>query len=159
MNSIMRPLSKTLKFKIRFGTRFTKMSLMIVAAGFVVLLLSLNRDLNSLPVAVALLFTGGALIYISIVRAKKKILLIQTGLVARGTYKEWKNSFILYNNTNLVYLIYTFYDLRKKQRNVYVLSASTDAREEVTVFYNEDASLALEYLPGKPQFNKNEIIG
>ncbi|MDG0808042.1 hypothetical protein [Cohnella rhizosphaerae] len=92
------------------------MSLMIVAAGFVVLLLSLNRDLNSLPVAVALLFTGGALIYISIVRAKKKILLIQTGLVARGTYKEWKNSFILYNNTNLVYLIYTFYDLRKKAK-------------------------------------------
>lgn len=155
----MRHLPTTLKFKIRLGSRFTKISLSIVAVGIVILYLSLNGDLNLLPVAVAALLTGGALFWISIVRANKKINLIQTGHVAKGKYKEWKNSFISYNNTSLVYLVYTFFNQRKKIRYVYVLSSNTDAVDEVTVFYNGEDSLVLEYLPGKPQFIDNEIIG
>lgn len=154
----MRHLPTKLKFKIGLGSRFTKMSLSIVAVGIVILFLSLN-DLNLLPVTVAALLTGGALFWISIVRANKKINLIQTGHVAKGKYKEWKNSFISFNNASLVYLVYTFFDQRKKIRHVYVLSSHTDAIDEVTVFYNEEDSLVLEYLPGKPQFIDNEIIG
>lgn len=155
----MRHLPTKLKFKIRLGSRFTKMSFMVVAVGIVILFLSLSRDLNSLPVAVVALLTGGALFCISIVRANKKINLIQTGHVAKGKFKEWKNSFISHNNTSLVYLVYTFFDQRKKIRHVYVLSSHTEAIDEVTVFYNGEDSLVLEYLPGRPRFINNEIIG
>ncbi|MFC3801464.1 hypothetical protein [Cohnella sp. GCM10012308] len=135
------------------------MSLLIVAVGVVVLFLSLDNDLSSLTTAVALLLTGGALVYISIVRANKKLILIQTGYMAKGTYKEWKKSYITYNENNLVYLVYSYVDRSKKKRNVYVLSSSTDAMDEVTVFYNEDDSVVLEYLPGRPHFKDNEIKG
>lgn len=93
----MRPLSKMLKLKVRLGTRFTKMSLLVVAVGMFVLIYSLQSDLNMLPVAAALLLVGGALVYISIVRANKKLALVQTGNMAKGSYQEWRNSFSMYN--------------------------------------------------------------
>ncbi|MFB9324538.1 hypothetical protein ACFFSY_01115 [Paenibacillus aurantiacus] len=65
---------------------------------------------------------------------------------------------MIQNNSTLVFLIYTYYDKRGKLKETAVLSKNTNAREEVNIFYNEDDSVVLEYLPGSPWMkSENEI--
>ncbi|AZN42618.1 hypothetical protein [Paenibacillus albus] len=63
------------------------------------------------------------------------------------------------NNSTLVFLIYTYHDKRGKLKETAVLSTNMNAREEVNIFYNEDDSVVLEYLPGSPWMKSyNEIV-
>ncbi|NBD25400.1 hypothetical protein [Paenibacillus glycinis] len=154
----MRTISKFRIWTIRLGSRFTRFSAVVALIGFITLAYAVARDITALPAVVAILLTGLMLMAVSIVRANKKIRLIQTGLQTKGSFKGWSNSFITFNNSNLVFLVYTYRDRKRKQKEASVLSTSTDGLPEVTVFYDEADSVILEYLPGKPGINeKNEI--
>ncbi len=153
----MRKIPSAKKFKIRLGTRFTKISLFLSLIGAALFTVSLSKDVHSLPAAVAILLIGVVLTAISQIRANNIIRLIQTGRIASGTFKEWRNSFIIYSNSAMVYLIYTYRDHEREKREVAVLSSSTKAREEVTVIYDEENSVVLEHLPGQPV--RDDLMG
>lgn len=154
----MRTISKFRIWTIRLGSRFTRLSAAVACMGLIMLAYSITKNINALPAVVAILLTGLTLMAVSIVRANKKIKLLQTGAQTKGIFKEWSNSFITVNNRNLVFLVYTYRDRKRRKKEVSVLSANTDGLPEVTVFYDEADSVILEYLPGKPGINeKNEI--
>lgn len=154
----MRNISKTILFSIRFGTRFTKIALLITFAGLIISVISIPNNVSLLPTAVAFLMVGSALIAVSIIRANRIIKLIQTGELARGRFKECRNSFIIYNNSSLVFLTFAYHDNKNRKKEVSVLSPSREALDEVTIFYSDEESVVLEYLPGSPYINQlNEI--
>ncbi|WP_143111669.1 hypothetical protein [Paenibacillus sp. BC26] len=127
--------------------------MLVICVGIFALIHSIFKDIEVLPIAVAFLLAGITLLAVSIQIANKKIKLIQTGYLTKGTYKEWKNSFIIFNNSSLVFLIYTYFNHRKL-KEASVLSSNINALKEVTIIYNDDESLILEYLPGRPEVNE-----
>ncbi|MHA7966749.1 hypothetical protein ACX93W_21800 [Paenibacillus sp. CAU 1782] len=152
----MRVIPKSKLWSIRLGTRFAKISAVVSLLGAVLIAISIHGYTNILPAAVAILIVGIALFSISIIRANAIINVVQTGQVARGAFKEYRNSFMIYNDRALMFLIYTYFDNRKK-KEISVLSPGTKALNEATVIYNGDKSVVLEYLPGKLQLN--EVTG
>ncbi len=89
---------------------------------------------------------------ISLVRSRKRINILEGGIEARGVYKECRNSFISIGNHALVYVFYTYNDNHKKRQEAHALVKSPDcAHKEVHIYYVDNGSVILEYLPGVPR--------
>ncbi|MNB89893.1 hypothetical protein D3C75_369440 [compost metagenome] len=154
----MRKISRTFKFVLRFGSFFTQISTLIFLIGMILSLRSISGNVNEILFAITAIIVGIILLWVSLVRANQKIRLIESGKVAKGNFKQWKNSFISRNNQVLVYLIYSFTDDRRKKREAYALSSSTNGVETAHIYYNGDHCVVLEYLPGSPRLNNNKEL-
>lgn len=154
----MNKTSSSFKFVQRFGTIFSQISFIGTLTGLVILLRGVSGHSNDIAIAVTFLIVGPSLLSISILIANKKIEIVENGKMTLGTYKEWRNSFITKNNQVLVYLIYTYLDDKRKKKEAYTLSGSTNAREKTHIFYINEDNVILEYLPGSPEFNERKEI-
>ncbi|WP_308637558.1 hypothetical protein [Paenibacillus silvisoli] len=151
----MRKLPKSLVFNIRFGSKMTKLSSVLCLLGVCLTIYNSPGHPEGITLSAALAVFG----VISLKLADGKIKLIEQGLRATGRFKEWKNSFISYNNQVLVYLCYSYTDKRGKRKEARTLSASTSGLEKVNVFFKDEDCTILEYLPGEPSINQeNEIV-
>ncbi|SDX31720.1 hypothetical protein [Paenibacillus sp. CF384] len=154
----MRNIPNALKFAVRYGSRMMKISFILCLAGVYLTVYNIPGNPEGVALSAALLFFGCVLSYVSLVRANRKINLLESGHQAVGTFQEWKNSFITYNNGTLVFLCYSYVDMRRKKQEARTLSTSADGLERTNVFYDEEDSTILEYLPGKPSINsQNEF--